>query len=112
MSAAAQAPAAIGPLRLSIAAPGHMLLQGPLTFASARAATELGSQAVGAAPPGALLIDCAGVSACDSAGLAVLLEWLGIARRAQRSLGYENLPKGALALARISDLEEVLTRGV
>jgi phospholipid transport system transporter-binding protein len=112
MSPAAQAPSAVGPLRLSTAAPGQMLVQGPLTFYNARDAAELGSQAISAALPGALLIDCAGVSACDSAGLAVLLEWLGVARSAQRSLCYENLPDGLRAIARISDLDELLTRGV
>jgi phospholipid transport system transporter-binding protein len=61
---------------------------------------------------GTLVIDCAGVSACDSAGVAVLLEWLGIARGASRALHYENLPAEVRSLARISDLEELLTRGV
>jgi phospholipid transport system transporter-binding protein len=89
-----------------------MLVQGPLTFYSARDAAELGSRAISAAPPGALLIDCAGVSAGDSAGLTVLLEWLGVAHSAQRPLCYENLPDGLRALARISDLEELLTKGV
>lgn len=89
-----------------------MLAQGPLTFATARAAAELGTQALQAAPAGALVIDCAGVSACDSAGLAVLLEWLACARRTGRALRFDQLPQELSALARISDLEELLTRGV
>lgn len=112
MSPAEQAVPAGEVLRLSTTAPGQILIQGPLIFASARAATQLGLGAIAAAPAGALLVDCAGVSACDSAGLAVLLEWLGVARAAQRPLAYESLPERVRALARISDLEELLTRGV
>jgi len=41
-----------------------------------------------------------------------LLEWLSVARRAGRSLRYAQLPEGLAALARISDLEELLERGV
>jgi phospholipid transport system transporter-binding protein len=113
MSAAAQAPAAGAALRLSTDAAGRILAQGSLTFATARRAAEEGAQAIRAAAAGTpLLVDCAGVSSCDSAGLAVLLEWLAVARGMKRSLRYENLPSGLRALARISDLEELLTRGV
>jgi ABC-type transporter Mla MlaB component len=41
-----------------------------------------------------------------------LLEWLSVARRTGRSLRYAQLPQGLAALARISDLEELLERGV
>jgi phospholipid transport system transporter-binding protein len=59
-----------------------------------------------------LEIDCGGITLSDSAGLAVLLEWLGAARRAGRSLRYTKLPAGLAALAHISDVQELLERGV
>jgi len=42
----------------------------------------------------------------------VLLEWLSVAKRTGRSLRYVRLPAGLAALARISDVEELLERGV
>jgi phospholipid transport system transporter-binding protein len=86
--------------------------QGPLTFVSARRACELGVQTLAQAPDGKLAIDCRGITVCDSAGLAVLLEWLGVARRAGRSLHYTQLPQDLAALAHISDVQELLERGV
>jgi phospholipid transport system transporter-binding protein len=101
-----------GVFRLTRAADGRFVAEGPLTFASARRAAELGTQSLRAAQSAALVIDCAAVSACDSAGLAVLLEWLAEARRAGHTLRYINLPAELTALARISELEDLLTRGV
>jgi phospholipid transport system transporter-binding protein len=101
-----------GAFRLAAGAPGTLSAQGPLTFASARRASELGAAALAHAAPGRLEIDCRGITASDSAGLAVLLEWLSVARRTGRSLRYAQLPQGLAALARISDLEELLERGV
>jgi phospholipid transport system transporter-binding protein len=93
-------------------ADGRLLLEGELTFASARRAMELGIQVLTAAPPGELVMDCGSISACDSAGLAVLLEWLGFARRTGRKLRCTQLPPGLAALARISEVEKLLSAGV
>jgi phospholipid transport system transporter-binding protein len=98
--------------RLTAAAPGSLRAQGPLSFASARRACELGVQALAQAGSGMLEIDCRGITVSDSAGLAVLLEWLAVARRARRSLRYTHLPEGLTSLARISDVQELLERGV
>jgi phospholipid transport system transporter-binding protein len=104
-------PATQDPFRIQ-PADGRLLLQGQLTFASARRAMELGIQALAAAPPGALVVDCGSISACDSAGLAVLLEWLGFAKRTGRKLCCTHLPPGLAALARISEVEKLLSAGV
>jgi phospholipid transport system transporter-binding protein len=86
--------------------------QGPLTFATARRACELGAAALAQAAAARLEIDCHGITVSDSAGLAVLLEWLSVTKRAGRSLRYAQLPPGLAALARISDVEDLLERGV
>jgi phospholipid transport system transporter-binding protein len=101
-----------GALRLTAVADDRLALQGPLTFATARAGRDLGAWAVTNGGTGALEIDCAGITASDSAGLAVLLDWLRIAKGAGRSLRYAHLPEGLQALARISEVEELLVRGV
>ena len=101
-----------GPFRLAAAGSGPLRAEGPLTFASARRARQLGLEAIAAASDGALLIDCQGISVSDSAGLAVLLDWLAAARAQQRSLRFVHLPQGLAALGRISEVSELLERGV
>jgi phospholipid transport system transporter-binding protein len=101
-----------GIFRLVASAEGRFAAQGPLTFATARRARELGVQALAGAAGGAREIACAGITASDSAGLAVLLDWLGGAKRAGRPLRYRQLPPGLVALARISEVEELLESGV
>ena len=53
-------------------------------------------------------IDLSGVTAGDSAGLAVLVEWISAARERGTSVRYESVPAQIVAIARISDLEELL----
>jgi len=101
-----------GTFQLAAGAEGHLTAQGPLTFATARQARELGRRALADSSAAPLQVDLSGVSPTDSAGLAVLIDWLAEARRAQRSLRYRDLPGGLSALARISELEELLGRGV
>jgi phospholipid transport system transporter-binding protein len=57
-------------------------------------------------------MDCSGIVASDSAGLTVLLDWLAHAKREGRSLRFTNLPAELLAIARISEVDELLQRGV
>ena len=101
------------PFSLSAAADGRFAAAGPLTFASARLARLAGLAVLNdAAAPPRLEIDCAGIGASDSAGLAVMLDWLAAAKLAGRSLQFLALPQGLAALARISDVEQLLVRGV
>ena len=101
-----------GTFRLVAQADGAFEAQGALTFAAARAARLLGLQALAGAARNDLRFDCAQVTAADSAGLAVLLDWLAAAKRSGRSLRFVHLPEGLVALGRISEVEELLTRGV
>jgi phospholipid transport system transporter-binding protein len=100
-----------GAFALQAAAPGRLAARGPLTFATARRAREQGIAAIAAAA-GPLQIDCSAVRPGDSAGLAVLLDWLAAAKRSGCSLRYLNLPQDLMALARISDVEGLLERGI
>jgi phospholipid transport system transporter-binding protein len=102
---------AAAPFRLAPGPDGNLAAHGPLTFATARAARLLGLSALKDAPQ-VRQIDCAGVNACDSAGLAVLLDWLAAAKLAGRSLSFTGLPSELMALGRISDLDALLARGV
>jgi phospholipid transport system transporter-binding protein len=103
--------AASGAFRLTPSGDARLLAVGPLTFASARQASARG-EAMLAAAPAVREIDCSGVTTADSAGLTVLIDWLGVARRAGRHLRYSHLPQGLKALASISELTELLEHGV
>lgn len=86
-------------------------IRGPLVFATARRAREAGLRALRAGTS-ALVVDCASLGQTDSAGLAVLLDWLAEARRAGRSLRFANLPEDLLRLARISAVDTLLQQSV
>jgi len=53
-------------------------------------------------------IDLAGVTAADSAGLALLLEWQARARANGSSLAVRNAPGALLRLARLCEADELL----
>lgn len=55
-----------------------------------------------------LQIDLGGVQESDSAGLALLLEWLRVAKQRNQRVRFANVPAQLLALARISEVEELI----
>jgi phospholipid transport system transporter-binding protein len=88
---------------------GRIVVRGELTFATARDARQAGTLVLAGSRAPQLVIDCAGVGRADSAGLAVLLDWLAWARRASKPVKLENLPASLVAIARISEVDELLT---
>ena len=87
--------------------PDRYAVRGALTFGTARRALDLGLQAFASAR-GACEVDLSGVAASDSAGLAVLIEWLAWARRSGRELRLANVPGALCAIARICEIEDLL----
>jgi phospholipid transport system transporter-binding protein len=53
-------------------------------------------------------VDLAGVTRADSAGLALLLDWLATAHGSGSGLNYHHLPPQLAAIARVSGIAEVL----
>jgi phospholipid transport system transporter-binding protein len=86
-------------------------VSGELTFATARNARQSGVVVLEGSSARAIVIDCQGVTRADSAGLAVLLEWLAWGRRKSRTLTLENLPASLIAIARISEVDGLLSAG-
>jgi phospholipid transport system transporter-binding protein len=82
-------------------------VNGVLHFTTVTALLRSGSEAI--ANGRAAVIDLSGVKDSDSSGLALLVEWLSIARAERKTLRYENIPTQLHQLARLSDLEELLT---
>ena len=58
-----------------------------------------------------LEIDLSGVTASDSAGLALLLEWVTWANHTVREVRFTELPERVMAIARTTEVERLLTRG-
>ena len=53
-------------------------------------------------------VDLGGVGESDSAGLALLIEWLRLARQSQKAIRFANVPAQIEALARISEVEDLI----
>jgi phospholipid transport system transporter-binding protein len=81
---------------------------GQLDFSTAAQALRIGIGKIGR--DGDQVIDLSGITEGDSAGVAVLVEWVSAAVAAGVGLRYENVPPQMLAIARISDLEDLLLR--
>jgi phospholipid transport system transporter-binding protein len=98
-------------LQATIAEPtaGRVVVTGELTFATARDARQLGLTVLEGSSARSIVIDCKGVTRADSAGLAVLLDWLAWGRRKSRTVTLENLPESLVAIARISEVDGLLT---
>jgi phospholipid transport system transporter-binding protein len=94
---------------ISESAPGRITVTGELTFATAREARQLGLLVLESTRAETIVIECGAVPRADSAGLAVLLDWLSWSRRKSRKLTFENLPASLVAIARISEVDELLT---
>jgi phospholipid transport system transporter-binding protein len=90
---------------------GRIAVVGELTFATAREARQAGLQVFEASGARVFTLDCSSVSRADSAGLAVLLDWLAWGRRHSRPVKLENLPESLIAIARISEVDELLRAG-
>lgn len=103
----AQAP---GPARLEALGNGRFKVYGAL---NAETATDLlkRSDAAFKDAGASLEIDLAGVPEGDSAGLAVMIEWLRVARQRQQQIHFKNVPPQIAALARISEVEGLLNGG-
>src|SRR6185295_11823936 len=96
-------------IEISEPTPGRIVVSGELTFATARDARQVGTLVLEGSRAPNLVIDCAGVARADSAGLAVLLDWLAWARRKSRPIRLENLPASLVAIAKISEVDGLLT---
>ena len=82
-------------------------VSGALVFATVGALLRAGSEAI--ARGAAAVIDLTGVTQSDSSGLALLIEWLSLARAAGRPLRYEGIPAQLRHLAQLSEVETLIT---
>jgi phospholipid transport system transporter-binding protein len=94
---------------LEVTGEGRTRVVGALGFATVSALLPRGSDAIRRGD--AAVIDLAGVTDSDSAGLALLIEWLSVAKGAGLGLRYDNVPSQLHQLARLSEVEELIAVG-
>jgi phospholipid transport system transporter-binding protein len=58
-----------------------------------------------------LEIDLSGVTVSDSAGLALLLEWVTWANHTVREIRFSGMPERIMAIAKTTEVDKLLTRG-
>lgn len=58
-----------------------------------------------------LEIDLSGLTLSDSAGLALLLEWVTWANHTVREIRFTGLPERIMAIAKTTEVDRLLTRG-
>ncbi|MDY0012637.1 MAG: STAS domain-containing protein [Rhodocyclaceae bacterium] len=80
-----------------------LAVEGPMTVATARALLAEGQPG-----EGAWVVDLSAVTHADSSGLAVLLDWLRVSRRAGGSLRFEAMPESLQSLARLYGIDAML----
>jgi phospholipid transport system transporter-binding protein len=101
----------LGPRTASfeVLADKHSRVIGSLEFSTVSALLPLGGDAIRQGQ--AAVIDLAAITGSDSSGLALLIEWLSIAKNAQQTLRYENVPSQLDQLARLSEVDALLSAG-
>lgn len=88
--------------------PSNFRLDAPLLFSSVAPLRGYGLALLHSAPVGELQFDLQNVARVDSAGLALLVDWLASARALGRKLRYTQLPQPLLALAKLSEVDRLL----
>ena len=88
---------------------GRFALSGKMTFDTAgsilRESEELFEQHT------LLTVDLSGITQTDSAGLALLLEWITWANHTVREIRFEGMPDKIDAIARTTEVDSLLKRG-
>ncbi len=97
------------PPSLTLIGAGLLGVTGPVTFATAGQLLEAGRAVFSSQAD--VSIDLHEVTSVDSAGLALLLEWLRQARADRRTVHFLGMPEKLLAIARLSGVEAMLTGG-
>jgi phospholipid transport system transporter-binding protein len=99
----------VSDIRIEDLGDGRFSLHGDLTFRTASKALELSRRMF--SDHASLEVDLKDVARGDSAGLALLLEWVNWARNHVREIRFVNVPSQIVAIAEISEVDDMLTKG-
>ena len=88
---------------------GHFVLAGEMSFDTAERILRVSERPF--EDHTRLEIDLSGVTMSDSAGLALLLEWVTWANHTVREIRFSGMPERVLAIAQTTEVDALLTRG-
>jgi len=83
---------------------GHFVIDGDLTFATIDKQTFKSFSFLKAAKE--ITIDLSRVSSTDSAGLALMIEWIKYSRQNRTQIAFKNIPEQLLNLAKLSGFDQ------
>jgi len=86
-------------------------VSGPLTVSTVAGVLAQGRAALSARATQATRLDLGGVSASDSAGLALIVDWMRTARAHGVPLSLQGVPEQLASIAAISGLESLVSGG-
>lgn len=95
--------------RITSAEDGRVAIAGDLTFETVPLLWTRGAEVLQGGD--AVILDLDAVTRADSAGLALMVEWLKQARRNGARIKVVNMPSQMLAIARMGKLDKVLLAG-
>ena len=87
---------------------GRFRIEGELSFHTAGAALARSRKLF--RDHAVIELDLSGVRRADSAGLALLLEWVNWARHSAREIEFHHIPAQLMAIAEISEVDHMLRR--
>jgi len=99
-------PSTQGPASLEALGNGRFKVRGPLDAETVTHLLEGSEKAFRGEKT--IEVDLSGVPEGDSAGLALLIEWIRRTRKQKQQLQFKNIPTQIAALARISQVDELL----
>jgi phospholipid transport system transporter-binding protein len=88
---------------------GRFALKGEMTFGTASSILRESEELF--EPHTVLEVDLAGVTETDSAGLALMLEWITWANHTVREIRFSGVPAKIDAIAKTTEVDHLLTRG-
>ncbi len=88
---------------------GRFALAGEMTFSTVENILDESESQFGQHTR--LEVDLSGITGSDSAGLALLLEWITWANHTVREIRFTEMPERVLAIARTTEVDALLTRG-
>jgi phospholipid transport system transporter-binding protein len=94
--------------RLEALGTGRFRVSGVLDATTAADVLEQSESRFEQAEEPQIEMDLGGVGESDSAGLALLIEWLRMAKQAGKQIHFANVPAQIEALARISEVEDLI----
>ena len=88
---------------------GRFALSGEMTFETAERVLQASEEPF--EQHTRIEVDLSGVTRSDSAGLALLLEWITWANHTVREIRFQSMPERVLAIAKTTEVDHLLKRG-